>query len=127
MDEIEFILYISNQRKSTTFYENLLQIKPRLNVPGMTEFQLSEKVKLGLMLENGIAKIIVPKMQHPQKGNGIPRCELYLKVENAEVYLSRGINLGGKEVSKLEYRDWGDSVGYISDLDGNIIAFAEKK
>ncbi len=127
MNEIEFIIYVADQRKSKDFYEQLLQIKPSLDVPGMTEFQLSDSVKLGLMPENGIAKIITPKLPHPSTASGIPRCELYLKVENPEQYLQRGIQFGGKEISKLQNRDWGDKVGYISDLDGHIIAFAENR
>ncbi len=126
MYEIEFILYVANQQKSTEFYEQLFQIKPSLNVPGMTEIGLSNSVKLGLMPENGIAKILSDKLPHPNSGNGIPRCELYLKIKNADEYLIRGIKLGGKEISKLELRDWGDKVGYISDPDGHVIAFAEK-
>jgi len=42
----EFILDVSNQKKSAFFYEKLLQQKPILNVPGMTEFLLSETTKL---------------------------------------------------------------------------------
>jgi hypothetical protein len=126
MNEIEFILYVSNQEKSRVFYERLLNIKPFLNVPGMTEFKLLENVKLGLMPENGIAKIISEKLPHPKNGNGIPRCEIYLKVKSPIEYLKRGIELGGKEISKFKNRDWGDKVGYISDLDRNIIAFAQK-
>lgn len=125
MKEIEFILYVANQEKSTAFYQQLLEIKPSLDVPGMTEFELAECVKLGLMPENGIAKILENKAPHPQQGSGIPRCELYLKVENAAAYIQRGIQLGGKAISDLKTRDWGDTVGYIADLDGHIIAFAE--
>lgn len=126
MNEIEFIIYVEEQNKSKEFYEELLKIKPVLDVPGMTEFELAENVKLGLMPEKGIAKIISDKLPHPEKGNGIPRCELYLKVKNPAEYIKRGIELGGKEISKLQNRDWGDQVGYISDFDGNIIAFAKK-
>ena len=127
MKEIEFIIYVSDQSKSKDFYEQLLQIKPSLNVSGMTEFELIDFVKLGLMPENGIAQIISNKMPHPNSGNGIPRCELYLKVENADEYINRGIQLGGKKISNLESRNWGDKVGYISDIDGHVIAFAEKR
>jgi hypothetical protein len=125
MQEFEFIIYVSDQEKSTWFYQNLLQIEPCLNVPGMTEFALSDSVKLGLMPEDRIAKILSDKMPHPKLGHGIPRCELYLRVENAEEYLKRGIDLGAIEVSELQLRDWGENVGYISDLDGHVIAFAE--
>ena len=126
MKVIEFILYVADQKRSKEFYEQLLQIKPSLDVPGMTEFFLSENVKLGLMPEDGISKIISDRLPHPSTATGVPRCELYLKVKNAEQYLKRGLELGGEEISKFQIRDWGDSVGYISDLDAHIIAFAEK-
>ena len=126
MDEIEFIIYVKDQQKSKWFYENIFQISPFLDVPGMTEFKLTNNVKLGIMPEMGIAKIISEKLPHPKNGNGIPRCEIYLKVKNPIEYLKRGIELGGKEISKFQNRDWGDKVGYISDLDGHILAFAEK-
>ena len=126
MKEIEFIIYVANQNNSRHFYENVLQIEPSLHVPGMTEFRLSISTKLGLMPENGIAKILNDSMPHPNNGSGIPRCELYLKVENASEYIKRGSRFGGKIISELTLRNWGDKVGYISDLDGHIIAFAEK-
>lgn len=124
--QIQFILYVSDQEKSKHFYEELLSLKPALHVPGMTEFQLSEGTKLGLMPENGIATILSDKIPHPITGNGIPRCELYLKVKNTEDYIQRGIQLGAKMISPLQSRDWGDKAGYIADADGHIIAFAEK-
>ncbi len=123
--EIEFILYIENQQVSKVFYEKLLLQKPILDVPGMTEFQLAENVKLGLMPNNGIAKIIGQTMPHPKKGAGIPRCELYLKVDDAQQYINRGLQAGAKLISALQPRDWGDTAGYIADLDGHIIAFAK--
>ena len=125
MKDIEFILYVENQQLSKVFYEKLLLQKPVLDVPGMTEFQLSESVKLGLMPNSGIAKIIGHTMPHPQKANGIPRCELYFKVQQPQAFIDRGLLAGGKLVSALQSRDWGDTAGYISDLDGHIIAFAK--
>ncbi len=118
---------MADQVRSKVFYEELFKLKPGLDVPGMTEFDLMDGVKLGLMPENGIAKILTEKVPHPKQGNGIPRCELYLKVKNAEEYINRGVQLGGKEISTLKKRDWGDTVGYISDVDGHIIAFAENR
>jgi predicted enzyme related to lactoylglutathione lyase len=126
MNEIEFIIYVSNQNRSKEFYSKLLNLEPYLDVDGMTEFKLNEFCKFGIMPEIGIAKILSDKMLNPSDGNGIPRCELYLKVENAIEYLKRGIKAGAKEVSPFQIRDWGDNVGYLSDFDGHIIAIAEK-
>ena len=125
MKEVEFILYVSNQERSTMFYRHLLKKKPDLYVDGMTEFQLLPGVKLGLMPVKVAAKILNNKMLSPSEGDGIPRCELYLKVTNAEKYMQRAIELGGELICEFAPQDWGDTVGYLADLDGHIIAFAE--
>lgn len=119
------ILYVSNQVKSTSFYTNLLQKQPILNVPGMTEYQLNKFTKLGLMPEDGIAKII-QNMPHPNLANGIPKCELYLFVDDVEKTFKKAIKLGAKNINLPKQRDWGDFVGYVSDSDGNILAFAKR-
>lgn len=122
----EFILYVNNQESSSRFYEAIFRTKPTLEVPGMTEFTLSETLKIGLMPNNGIAKIITPATLHPEKGNGIPRCEFYFYVENIELEFQNALQAGAKIISGIENRNWGDRVCYFADLDGHIIAFAEK-
>lgn len=119
------ILYVADQQRSTDFYGKVLDQKPVLNVPGMTEFMLNEHTKLGLMPEQGIAKIITPHTKHPEAGNGIPRCELYLIVNDPEQALTTALNAGAKEISKAAPRDWGDTVSYCVDPDGHVIAFAK--
>ena len=125
--QLEFILYVSNQEKSRNFYQILLQQKPSLDVSGMTEFTLNDFVKIGLMPNDGIAKIITPKLPHPTSGIGIPRCELYLQVDNIESIFEEAKQAGAIEISPITLRDWGDYVGYISDFDGHVIALATKK
>lgn len=124
--QLEFILYVSNQEKSRNFYQILLQQNPSLDVPGMTEFTLNDFVKIGLMPNDGIAKIITPKLPHPTSGIGIPRCELYLQVDNIESIFEEAKQAGAKEISPIALRDWGDYVGYLTDFDGHIIALSSK-
>lgn len=123
---IETILYVNNQEASKEFYEKIFRKTPDLHVPGMTEFNLSENCKLGLMPNKGIAKILSDKTPHPDEGNGIPRCELYLYVEDIKLEYDNAIKSGAKLISPITDRDWGDKVCYFSDLDGHIIAFAQK-
>lgn len=123
---IEFILYVKDQKKSKQFYSDLLDVLPVLDVSGMTEFLLNENVKLGLMPEDGIAKIIFPALPHPSKANGIPRCELYISDENIREIFDRGLQCGGKMIDPIKARDWGDEVGYLADPDGHVLAFAKK-
>lgn len=122
----EIILYVANQERSKDFYAAVFKAAPSLHVPGMTEFDLAEGLKLGLMPENGIAKILSDKTPHPATGNGIPRCELYILTDTIEEAYTRALAAGAKAVSGISNRDWGDRVGYVADPDGHILAFAER-
>lgn len=126
MKLVEFILYVEDQEKSRLFYEDILGIKPTLHVPGMTEFELSLQCKLGLMPNSGIAKILSDRLPLPQSGLGIPRCELYLYVDNVDEAYEHAVHHGAIPVNPPASRDWGDRVGYLADLDGHVIAFAAK-
>lgn len=123
---IETILYVKDQQQSATFYQKLLRTDPSLNVPGMTEFTLAPNCKLGLMPNSGIAKILGSKTPHPDTGNGIPRCELYLYVNDIDAEYKNAIACGAKLIDEISPRDWGDKVCYFADPDGHIIAFAQK-
>ncbi len=123
---IEIILYVKDQQKSTQFYEQLFRTSADLNVPGMTEFILNDFCKLGLMPNDGIAKIITPALPHPNLGDGIPRCELYFLVNDVQEEYENLKKLEVKIISEIEPRNWGDTAFYFADLDGHVIAFAEK-
>jgi hypothetical protein len=126
MNSYELILYVADQDRSREFYSTVLEKKPSLDVPGMTEFDLSKGLKLGLMPEKGIVKILGDKTPHPESGNGIPRCELYILCGDPQQKYELAIQAGATAVSAVEDRDWGATVGYVSDPDGHILAFARE-
>jgi len=123
---IETILYVSDQQASTGFYTRLLRQEPVLNVPGMTEFELAAHCKLGLMPNNGIAKILGEALPHPASGNGIPRCELYLLVADVALEYENALRSGARLIREVTAMDWGDSACYFADPDGHVIAFAQR-
>lgn len=123
---IHFILYVQNQERSKIFYSAVLECAPVLDVPGMTEFVLQENCKLGLMPEKGIQKILGDMMPDPSKGQGIPRCELYLPTENITEAVARCLTAGAILVDDVKARNWGDTVAYVADPDGHIIAWYQK-
>lgn len=124
--KFEFIIYVSDQQKSCDFYKIILGKEPQLNVPGMTEFVISDECKLGIMPEKNIAKIISPAVKDPSLFSGVSRCEIYLYVENPDKKLEGAIKAGAKLVSNCEDRDWGDRAGYCADADGHVIVFARR-
>ena len=119
-----FIIYVQDQSRSRAFYETILGAKPVLDVPGMTEFALTSSSSLGIMPEEGIARLLGDDIPHPQTGNGIPRCELYLFVPDPGDYLVRLAKAGGKPISPARPRPWGDLAAYGTDPDGHVVAFA---
>ncbi len=127
MNQAIFIIYVNDQNRSRNFYKSVLNIEPVLDVPGMTEFKINDYTKLGIMPEEGIVKILGNEVPHPETGNGIPRCEIYLYTASPQQYVERLVASGGKLISNLELRSWGEETAYGSDPDGHIIAFAKEK
>lgn len=120
-----FILYVRDQQYSTTFYSDVLGLEPALNVPGMTEFRLSDTAVLGLMPEAGAARLLGKDVDFFD-GPRLPRAETYLLVEDAGAFHAKAVAAGAVEVSPLADRDWGHRVAYSEDPDGHILAFAQE-
>ena len=114
----EFILYVEDQGRSRTFYAVVLDQNPVLDVPGMTEFDLSGAL-LGLMPQADMAELLGVD----PSGAG-QRCELYLCRPDAAEVLARAAAAGGRAVSALAPRPWGEAVGYALDPDGHVLAVA---
>lgn len=125
MNRIEFILYVKDQVQATTFYKAVLACEPTLNVPGMTEFELRDRVVLGLMPASGIRRLLGDSIQDPSLADQIPRAELYLSVDSAQEWVDRALAAGGKLLSPVTLKNWGDYAGYVADLDGHVLAFAQ--
>lgn len=125
MTTAHFVLYVADQAPSTAFYEAVLGVEPRLNVPGMTEFDLTDGAVLGLMPEAGIKRLLGDALPDPSQAAGVPRAELYLLVDNASAYHERAVKAGARELSPVAPRDWGHAVGYVLDPDGHVVAFAQ--
>ncbi len=103
----------------------MLAEKAVINVPGMTEFELNDKCRLGLMPAHGIKKLLGDKLPDISTAYGGPRVELYLLVENPKKYHARALKSGAKELSRLKVRDWGHKAAYSLDPDGHLLVFAE--
>jgi catechol 2,3-dioxygenase-like lactoylglutathione lyase family enzyme len=119
-----FILYVSSQSVSTDFYAKVLGRPPRLNVPGMTEFELTSGSVLGLMPCEGIRRLLGGAIPDPEGAAGIPRSEVYLVVDDASALHRRALAAGARELSGVQRRDWGHDAGYTLDPDGHVLAFA---
>ncbi|MCA9655715.1 MAG: VOC family protein [Myxococcales bacterium] len=127
MTQAIVILYVEDQERAKRFYATVLGVEPTLDVPGMTELPLAGGVSLGLMPSDGIARILGDALPHPSRGHGIPRCELYLRVPDAQASLERALAAGARAVDERRERSWGERVAYAVDPDGHVVAFADRR
>jgi uncharacterized protein len=116
-----FILYVRDQSSAASFWSAALDRSPRLDVPGMTEFDLGGGAVLGLMPEAGIGRLLGVDAT---AGRGGPRAELYLHVPDAQVAFDRAVGAGAEPLSPPALRGWGDIAAYCRCPDGHILAFA---
>lgn len=121
---VHLILFVADQDRSTRFYADVLDMKPRLWVAGMTEFDVGADAVLGLMPHTGIRRLLGNALpEAPASGSG-PTSELYIHVAAPDVHLQRALAAGAELVSPCAPRDWGDTAGYCLDLDGHLLVFA---
>lgn len=120
------ILYVAGQSAATAFWTAVLDRPPALDVPGMTEFRLTEGTVLGLMPEADIVELLGPTLPDPAGARGTPRCEVYLVVDDPAAYHDRALAAGARELSPLAPRNWGDTAAYSLDPDGHVLAFATR-
>jgi uncharacterized protein len=124
IEPARFILYVADQRAAADYWAAVLHRLPSLDVPGMTEFELGAGAALGLMEEARIAGLLGPSLPDPSAARGVPRCELYLVVEDPAGHHARALTSGALELSPLELRSWGHEAAYSLCPDGHVVAFA---
>jgi uncharacterized glyoxalase superfamily protein PhnB len=116
VEATEFIFYVADQARATTFYRHVLAAEPVLEVPGMTEFGL-DGATLGLMPVADMEELLAGRIH----GGSGQRCELYLRRADAP---ARAVASGGELLDGLRDRPWGERVGYALDPDGHVLAIA---
>jgi predicted enzyme related to lactoylglutathione lyase len=121
---VEFILYVADQRTSRDFYAAVLDQTPTLDTEGMTEFALGSACTLGLMPVVGIAGILGLDPGRWSDSALPPRSELYWRRTDANDLVHRAIRAGGRVISPMARRSWGEDVAYLADPDGHVLALA---
>lgn len=114
------ILFVDDQVRARDFYRATLDKKERLDVPGMTEFELRSGLILGLMPRSSMRSLLGLVA-------GNHSSELYLVVSEPERWIQRAQNHGATVLSPLAERDWGARVAYLLDPDGHILALADRE
>lgn len=117
------ILFVADQAEAVRFFSAVLDARPTLDVPGMTEFALPGGAVLGLMPARGAERVLGRELD----AGAAPRVELYLVVDDPAAYHARALAAGAVELSALAARDWGHDAAYSLTPDGCALAFARAR
>jgi len=116
------ILYVSNVTKSIEFYEKAFGFERKFITPendygelltGETTISFASKELANSNLKNGFIE-----SSQKEKPFGI---ELALVTDNVHEIITEAIKLGGIMVEQPIQKPWGQTVGYIRDIDGFLL------
>ena len=117
------LLATSDLDRSVAFYEQVFGWPRTVDAPVTVHFALPGGVALGLYVESGFGANTGTMPSLP-RGDGISGTELYFHPRDLEATLERMQKAGGRLLSGLAPRSWGDEAAYFADPDGNVVVLA---
>ncbi|MBI3926899.1 MAG: GNAT family N-acetyltransferase [Armatimonadetes bacterium] len=116
------ILAVSDLEASLNFYRSAFDWPIREKTPVYAELQMPGS-RLGLYERNGFGRNL-GRTPRPAEPDAVTGTELYFHCSDPGPVLERLERAGGRPLSPLSPRPWGEEVGYQADPDGNVLAIA---
>ena len=113
-----FIHYVRDQEASLEFFQSVWGHQPTLDVPGMTEFTVTEKTVIGLMPKRDVVRLL--DLDIAEVSRSSIRGEIYSVVLSPGSYHQRVLAAGAKELSALAPRSWGDQMAVWNPTDMSL-------
>ena len=117
------ILAVADLARARAFYGSAFGWSADVDTAVYVELRLPAGMRLGIYERRAFGRNVGEAPVEVAAGSLSP-IELYLFPDDLDVAIARLLAAGGRELSPLAHRDWGDDVAYFADPDGNIIALA---
>ena len=117
------ILAVADLPRAVAFYRDAFGWEQMVDAAVYVEFRLPGGMALGLYERNGFGRNTgqVPAAVPP---GALAGTELYLRTDDLAGAAARLEAAGARLLSPAAPRDWGDTVAYYADPDGNVLAIA---
>lgn len=119
------ILAVRDLEAATRFYRLAFGWPQAVGVPVYSEFELPGGMRLGLYERNAFGRNTGQVPAVVARGELTP-AELYFETDEIDAAIAAVLAAGGRELSPLARRDWGDEAAYFADLDGNVLVLARR-
>ena len=119
------IFAVSDLERSLSFYETAFDWprNPRIDYSNYVELFPSDGGTLGLFEREGFAGTVGAEPIRLENGDIAPGY-VYVRVDDVYEAVEHVTAAGGRPLSPLSRRDWGDTAAWFADPDGNVIAVA---
>ncbi len=117
------LLATSDLERSVGFYEAVFGWPRTVDTPVIVQFALPGGAALGLYAASGFGANTGTMPSLPRPG-AISGTELYVHPEDLDASMERMKRAGGRLLSGLAPRTWGDEAAYFADPDGNVVVLA---
>jgi predicted enzyme related to lactoylglutathione lyase len=122
---VQVIFAVSELVRSLDFYERAFDWprNERIDYANYVELFPADGGTLGLYERQGFAQEVGAEPVDVPTGHA-PPSYLYTRVEDVEATVARIEEAGGRPLSPLTTRAWGERAAWFADPDGNVVAVA---
>jgi predicted enzyme related to lactoylglutathione lyase len=122
---VQAIYAVSDLRRSLDFYERAFgwPRNDRIDYANYVELMPPDGGSLGLYEREGFAGTVGMEASDVPADRVAP-AYVYVRVEDVEAAASRVEAAGGRPLSPLQRRSWGERAAWFADPDGNVVAVA---
>ena len=122
---VQVIVAVADLERSLAFYEQAFDWtrNDRIDFPNYVELLPPDGGSLGLYEREGYAETVGAEPAVVSNEHVSP-AYLYVRLEDVEAAVARIEAAGGRPLSPLRSRSWGERAAWFADPDGNVIAVA---
>ena len=119
------ILAVSDLKRALAFYEGVFgwRRNDRIDYANYVELHPDDGGTLGLYEREGFAGTVGAEPLAIDNGKVAPSY-VYVRVDDVENAVTRLTAAGGRPLSPLTARQWGETAAWFADPDGNVVAVA---
>jgi len=123
VQRVLLVLSCEDVARAKAFYLRAFGWEVKADFPVYVEMAVPTGLRVGLYARDLYAgNTGEPPPSAPRSGT--TACELYLYVDDPRPALERLVAAGGRLLTPVAPRSWGDEAGYAADPEGNVVAVA---
>ena len=123
---MQVVFAVSDLRRSVDFYERAFDWprNERIDYTNYVELLPPDGGAVGLFETDGYSELVGADSAPIPEGRVAP-AYVYVRVDDVEAAAARVEDAGGRPLSRVASRSWGEDAAWFADPDGNVIAVSQ--